>query len=40
MTSARTQPARGTGGRHVEGHGLILFASVMLVIIGCFNLAT
>jgi hypothetical protein len=38
MTSATTQPARGAGGRHVEGHGLILFASVMLVIIGCFNL--
>jgi hypothetical protein len=38
MTSATTQPARGTGGRQVEGHGLILFASVMLVIIGCFNL--
>ena len=38
MTSATTQPARGTGGRHVEGHGLIVFASVMLVIIGCFNL--
>jgi hypothetical protein len=36
MTSATTQPARGTGGRYVEGHGLI--ASVMLVIIGCFNL--
>jgi hypothetical protein len=38
MTPATTQPARGTGGRRVEGHGLILFASVMLVIIGCFNL--
>ena len=38
MTSATTQPARGVGGRQVEGHGLILFASVMLVIIGCFNL--
>ena len=38
MTSATTQPARGTGGRHLDGHGLILFASVMLVIIGCFNL--
>ena len=38
MTSATTQPARGTRGRRVEGHGLIVFASVMLVIIGCFNL--
>jgi hypothetical protein len=37
MTSATTQPARGTGGR-VQGRGLILFAAVMLVIIGCFNL--
>jgi len=38
MTSAATQPATGTGGRRMEGHGLILFASVMLVITGCFNL--
>ena len=38
MTSATTQPAQGTGGRRVEGHGLIVFVSVMLVIIGCFNL--
>jgi hypothetical protein len=38
MTSAATQPPRGAGGRHVEGHGLILFASVMLVIVGCVNL--
>jgi len=38
MTSATTQPTRGMPGRHVEGHGLIIFASVLLVIIGCFNL--
>jgi hypothetical protein len=38
MTSAATHSARGTGGRHVQEQGLILFASVMLVIIGCFNL--
>jgi hypothetical protein len=37
MTSATTQPASG---QHAErrGYGLVLFASVMLVIIGCFNL--
>jgi len=37
MTSATT---RGTGGRHAEGHGygLVLFASVLLVILACFNL--
>ena len=37
MTSATT---RGTGRRHAEGHGygLVLFASVLLVILGCFNL--
>jgi hypothetical protein len=37
MTSATT---RGTAGRHAEGHGsgLVLFASVLLVILGCFNL--
>lgn len=38
MTSATTQLARGTGGRHLGGHGLILFASVLLVIVGCGNL--
>jgi len=40
MTSATTESARGAGGRRVErqGYGLVLFASVMLVIIGCFNL--
>ena len=40
MTSATTQPARGAGGRYAErhGYGMVLFASVMLVIIGCFNL--
>ena len=32
--------ARRAGGRHAEGHGygLILFASVLLLILGCFNL--
>jgi hypothetical protein len=40
MTSATMKPAHGAGGRHAEGHGygLILFASVLLVIVGCFNL--
>ena len=39
MTST-TQPARGTSGRHAEGqgYGLVFFASVLLVIIGFFNL--
>jgi len=36
MTSASTRAA----GRHTEGrgYGLILFASILLLIIGCFNL--
>jgi hypothetical protein len=40
MTSSTTQPARGTGGHRAEGQGsgLVLFASVLLVIVGCFNL--
>jgi hypothetical protein len=40
MTSATTGSARGAGGRHAEGHGygLVLFAAVLLVILGCFNL--
>ena len=39
MTSATTGPAT-RGGRHAEGHGygLVLFASVLLVMVGCFNL--
>src|SRR5208283_1223849 len=40
MTSSATQPARGTDGRRAEGqgYGLVFFASVLLVIVGCFNL--
>ncbi len=40
MTSATTEPSKGTGGQHAEGHGYgpVLFASVLLVIVGCFNL--
>jgi sulfite exporter TauE/SafE len=40
MTSSTTQPVRGMSGRHAEGqgYGLVLFASVLMVIIGCFNL--
>ena len=37
MTSATTE-ARHTHGRHVEGHGLIVFASVLLVILGALQL--
>jgi hypothetical protein len=38
MTSATTTPTRGTGGRRAEGYGLILFAVVLLLVIGFFNL--
>jgi hypothetical protein len=40
MTSATTGPSTGAGGRRAEGrgYGLVLFASVLLVIVGCFNL--
>ena len=38
MTSASTTPARGMGGRRGEGFGLMVFASVLLFVIGCFNL--
>jgi len=40
MMSATTERARGAGGRRAErqGYGLVLFAAVMLVIVGCFNL--
>ena len=40
MTSSATQPASGTGGGRAEGrgYGLVFFASVLLMIIGFFNL--
>ena len=40
MTSATTEPARRAGGRHAEGHGygMVIFAAVLLLVIGCFNL--
>ena len=38
MTSATTEPSRRTHERRVEGHGLIVFASVLLAVLGCFNL--
>ena len=38
MASATTEPVRGTRRQVGEGHGLIVFASVLLVILGCFNL--
>jgi hypothetical protein len=39
MTSAAYKPA-GSGGRHAEGRGfgLVIFAAVLLGIVGCFNL--
>ena len=37
MTTA-TEPAGGTRRRLGEGYGLVAFASVLLVIVGCFNL--
>ena len=40
MTSATMKLAHGAGGRHAEGRGwgLVVFAAVMLLVIGCFNL--
>jgi hypothetical protein len=40
MTSATTRPATSTGGRHTEGqgYGLVLFAAVLLLVVGFFNL--
>jgi len=34
MTSATTEPVKGTGRPRGEGHGLIVFASILLVIVG------
>jgi hypothetical protein len=38
MATAATEPARDAYRLRREGHGLIIFASVLLVIVGCFNL--
>ena len=40
MTSATIRPASGAGGRHVEGrgYGLIIFAAVVLLVLGFFNM--
>jgi hypothetical protein len=38
MTSATVRPDRGTRGREGEGRGLIVFASVLLMVVGFFNL--
>ncbi len=38
MTSATLKPAHNTGGHRAEGHGLIIFASVLLLVLACFNL--
>jgi hypothetical protein len=40
MTSATYRPDSGAGGRHAErqGYGLVIFASVLLLVIACFNL--
>ena len=40
MTSATTRPGTGTGGPYAEGrgHGLVVFASVLLAVLGFFNL--
>ena len=40
MTSASTEPVTDTGGRYADGHGygFVLFASILLVVVGCFNL--
>ena len=40
MTSATTNRPRGAGGRHADGRGLglILFAAVLLFVVGFFNI--
>jgi hypothetical protein len=40
MTSATVKPDSGAGGRHAEGRGfgLVVFASVLLLMVGFFNM--
>ena len=37
MTSSMTTPAQGMGRRQTEGHGLVVFAAVLPLIVGCLN---
>ena len=40
MTSLTTRPQSGAGRRHAEGrgYGMVLFASILLLVIGFFNM--
>jgi hypothetical protein len=40
MTALTTRPQSGAGGRHAEGrgYGMVLFASILLLVIGFFNM--
>ena len=40
MTTAAITPASSARGRHTQGHGygIVLFAAILLAVIGCFNL--
>ena len=40
MTSATMRRGGSTGGRHAEGHGMgmVVFASILLLVIGFFNM--
>ena len=38
MTSATIKPAWSAGGRHGEGQWMIIFAAVLLAVVGIFNL--
>jgi hypothetical protein len=40
MMPPTTTPSVGEARRHAEGHGygLVLFASILLLVVGCFNL--
>ena len=40
MMPPSTTPSVGEARRHEEGHGygMVLFASILLLVVGCFNL--
>ena len=38
MTSGTMRPSRGRSYAEGRGYGLVLFASILLLVIGCFNL--
>lgn len=38
MTTSTVRPQEGARGHRIEGHGWVIFAAVLLAVVGCFNM--